>query len=173
MRTFICAWALIATTSLALPLVVSATEPAGSDSAVAPSVPAGEALPPEIIPTDEAPAAEGTAPAPAPSVDPTPPSGERFPPPPSQGIQPTVSRLPTYWQCQDDLKTRLVVTFLDTDRPQAVLERGGKKVIATLQRSASGAKYMASGGILFWDRGREATLQWGSPNAASCTPLGG
>ncbi len=163
MRTFICAWALIATTSMVLPLVVSATEPAGSDPSVVPSVPAGEALPPEIIPTDEAPAAEGTAA----------PSGARFEPAPSRGIQPTVSRLPTYWQCQDDLKTRLVVTFLDTDRPQAVLERGGKKVIATLQRSASGAKYMASGGILFWDRGREATLQWGSPSAASCTPLGG
>jgi membrane-bound inhibitor of C-type lysozyme len=136
---------------MALPLVVSATEPVG------------EALPPEIIPTGEAPAVEGLAP----------PSGARFEPVPSQGIQPTVSRLPTYWQCQDDLKTRLVVTFLDTDRPQAVLDRGGKKVIATLQRSASGAKYMASGGILFWDRGREATLQWGSPNATSCTPLGG
>ena len=166
MRTFICAWALIATTSMALPLVVSATEPVG------------EALPPEIIPTGEAPAVEGLAPAsegtaPAPADDVAPPSGARFEPVPSQGIQPTVSRLPTYWQCQDDLKTRLVVTFLDTDRPQAVLDRGGKKVIATLQRSASGAKYMASGGILFWDRGREATLQWGSPNATSCTPLGG
>jgi membrane-bound inhibitor of C-type lysozyme len=166
MRTFICTWAVIATTSLLYPWIATATEPAG------------EALPAEIIPTNEAPgtdgdvpAGEGAAPAPADGI--APPSGGRFKPAPSRGIQPTVSRLPAYWQCQDDLESRLVVTFLDTAKPQAVLERGGKKVITTLQRGASGAKYMAPGGILFWDRGHEATLQWGSPNAASCTPLGG
>ena len=176
MRRFARAWALIGALLLMSPLLAAATEPEAT--------PAEEPLPPEIIPTEPAPSAEGEvpaapgeeAPAPsqtAPSSPATTPSGaDRFGPAPARGIQPTVSRLPSYWQCQDDLTSRVVVTYLDTEKPSIVLERGGKKVIATRQRSGSGVKYMAPGGILFWERGREATLQWGSPNATSCTSLG-
>ena len=171
MPRFLVPLALIAI--LIAPRVVAATEPA------APAVEGGaagaEALPPEIVPTNPT----GEA---APTGEAVPPTGEsvapgtgaeRFKPAPAKGIQPTVSRLPKYWQCQDDLKHKLVVTPLDTTKPTVVLERGGKRVLATQQRSASGSKHMAPGGILFWDRGREATVQWGSNAvAATCTPLG-
>jgi len=148
MRSLMSAWTLSALSLL--PQVAGATDPAPPPASTPPAV---------------------AAPAPAPAQE-TAPTGRRFTPPPPRGIQPTVSRLPSYWQCQDNLESRVVVTYLDTERPSIVLERAGKKVIATLQRGASGAKYMAPGGILFWERGAEATLQWGSPNAASCTSLG-
>ena len=173
MRNVTCSWALIGAVVLTVPLAAGATDP----EARPPAASAEEALPPEIIPTEQAPPADDAAPAEsgeaAPPSDAAPTGGERFGPAPARGIQPTVSRLPTYWQCQDNLSSRVVVTYLDTKKPSIVLERGGKKVIATRQQSASGIKYMAPGGILFWERGREATLQWGSPNATSCTSLGG
>ncbi len=146
--------ALTLTALLLLPYASGATEPAA-------------------VPT-EAPAAAAAAPMPAaPPAPGTAPEGPRFTPPTSRGIQPTVSRLPAYWQCQDNPEVRVVVTYLDTARPSVVLERGGKKVIATLQKSGSGAKYMAPGGILFWERGKEATLQWGNVVATQCASLGG
>lgn len=86
-------------------------------------------------------------------------------------IQPTVSRLPTYWSCQDDLSSRIVVTFLDTDPPSAILSRGDKRVMATLQKSASGSKYMAPGGILFWIKGTSALVQWPSGTSYQCASL--
>ena len=150
-------WTLAVLAALSLPVVALATEPSTE-----PAPPAVEPAPTAVVP------GAGSAPA-APSKA----SGARFKPAPARGIQPTVSRLPSYWQCQDNLDRRLVVTYLDTKTPSVILERGSSKVIATLQRSGSGAKYMAPGGILFWERGKEATLQWGNPKAASCSSLGG
>jgi membrane-bound inhibitor of C-type lysozyme len=86
-------------------------------------------------------------------------------------IQPTVSRPPTYWVCQDNLNSRIVVTFLDTDPPTAILQRGKARVIATLQKSASGSKYMASGGILFWIKGKSALVEWPAGTSYSCASL--
>ncbi len=175
MRISLTVLALIAMT--AMPRLAPATGVAAppADGSAASSKP--QARPEAIVPTGEA-APAGAAAPPAgegvPEGAGAAPGGQRFQPAPAKGIQPTVSRLPTYWQCQDDRKHRLVVTPLEnTKTPTLLLERGGKKVLATQQRSGSGTKHMAPGGILFWDRGREATLQWGSPDAASCTPLGG
>jgi len=86
-------------------------------------------------------------------------------------IEPTVSRPPTYWSCQDDLSSRIVVTFLDTDPPSAILSRGDQRVTATLQKSASGSKYMAPGGILFWIKGRSALVQWPPGTSYQCASL--
>jgi membrane-bound inhibitor of C-type lysozyme len=90
------------------------------------------------------------------------------------GIKATYQRPPTYWGCQDNLKSRMTVTILSTQPPTAIIERSGTRVIATLQESGSGAKYMAPGGVLFWIKGKEATVQWPpSPTAFQCANLGG
>lgn len=89
----------------------------------------------------------------------------------ASAIQPTVTRPPTYWSCQDNLNSRIVVTFLDTQPPTAILERGGERVTATLQKSASGSKYMASGGILFWIKGKSALVEWPSGTSYNCASL--
>jgi len=86
-------------------------------------------------------------------------------------IQPTVSRPPTYWSCQDNLNSRITVTFLDTDPPTAILARGGERVTATLQKSGSGSKYMASGGILFWIKGKSALVEWPAGRSYTCASL--
>jgi membrane-bound inhibitor of C-type lysozyme len=86
-------------------------------------------------------------------------------------IQPTVSRPPTYWSCQDNLNSRVTVTFLDTQPPSAILARGSERVIATLQASGSGSKYMASGGILFWIKGKSALVEWPSGTSYNCASL--
>jgi membrane-bound inhibitor of C-type lysozyme len=86
-------------------------------------------------------------------------------------IEPTVSRPPSYWSCRDDLSSRIVVTFLDTDPPSAILARGDKRVTAVLQDAASGAKYMASGGILFWIKGKEALVEWPVGTSYRCASL--
>lgn len=91
--------------------------------------------------------------------------------PTAWAIQPTVSRPPTYWSCQDNLNSRVVVTFLDTDPPSAILTRGDQRVTATLQKSASGSKYMASGGILFWIKGTSALMEWPAGTSYSCASL--
>ena len=164
MRAFICISTL--TASLMIASMVGAQEtggvaPPADSTAPAAAAPAGDAT---------APAPEGAAPPAAQQTAP----GTRFKPAPSRGIQPTVSRLPSYWSCQDNLDRRLVVTYLDTKTPSVILERGSKKVIATLKTSKGvGSKWMAPGGVLFWERGKQATLQWGSANAASCASLGG
>lgn len=75
-------------------------------------------------------------------------------------IAPTRHRAPTYWSCQDDLSRRMTVIYLDTDPPTAIIERDSTRVTATLQKSASGSKYAAPGGVLFWIKGSEATVQW-------------
>ena len=85
--------------------------------------------------------------------------------------EPTVRRPPTYWNCQDDLRSRMVATFLDTDPPSVILERGDKRVIAVQRASASGAKYMASDGVLFWIKGRSAMVEWPAGEPYTCTML--
>ena len=89
----------------------------------------------------------------------------------ARAIEPTVSRPPTYWRCQDDLSSPVVVTFLDTAPPSVILTRGDKRVTAVLQKSASGAKYMASGGILFWIKGSGALIEWPAGTSYSCASL--
>jgi membrane-bound inhibitor of C-type lysozyme len=86
-------------------------------------------------------------------------------------IRPTVSRPPTYWSCQDNLNSRITVTFLDTAPPTAILARGSERVTATLQKSAGGSKYMASGGILFWVNGKSALVEWPAGTSYSCASL--
>ena len=86
-------------------------------------------------------------------------------------IQPTVTRSPTYWSCQDNLNSPITVTFLDTEPPSAILARGSQRVTATLQKSESGSKYMASGGILFWIKGRSALVEWPAGTSYSCASL--
>lgn len=86
-------------------------------------------------------------------------------------IQPTVTRAPSYWSCQDDLQSRIMVTYLDTDPPSVILSMGDNRVTATLQQSPSGAKYMASGGIVFWIKGQSALVEWPAGRAYSCASL--
>lgn len=94
--------------------------------------------------------------------------------PAGRAVAPTQERPPTYWSCQDDLNSRMVVLFLSTDPPTAIIERAGKRVTATLAPSASGSKYMAPGGVLFWIKGSEATVQWPpSEKAFRCSNLAG
>ena len=89
----------------------------------------------------------------------------------AQTTGPTIRRPPTHWICQNDARNRIVATFLDSDPPSAILERGGKRVIAVLQKSGSGAKYVASDGTLFWVKGKSALVEWPAGKSFSCVSL--
>jgi membrane-bound inhibitor of C-type lysozyme len=53
-----------------------------------------------------------------------------------------------------------VAIFAPGDPPAAWLKRGESLVTARLVRAASGAKYEAAPGIVFWTRGDEALAEW-------------
>ena len=62
------------------------------------------------------------------------------------------------FDCSDGSHIR--ATFVPTERPSVRLERDGALEIGLLARAASGAKYEAPFGIVFWTQGDEAMVEW-------------
>lgn len=76
---------------------------------------------------------------------------------------------PVFYVCNGNPADEIVATFYPTD-PQAVrLERGDSQVIALQTRSASGARYAADFGILFWEKGGKAQVEWPQGTKFTCT----
>jgi glyoxylase-like metal-dependent hydrolase (beta-lactamase superfamily II) len=63
-----------------------------------------------------------------------------------------------FYDCDDG--SAVVAIFAPGDPPAARLKRGETLVTARLVRAASGAKYEAEPGIVFWTRGDEALAEW-------------
>jgi glyoxylase-like metal-dependent hydrolase (beta-lactamase superfamily II)/membrane-bound inhibitor of C-type lysozyme len=63
-----------------------------------------------------------------------------------------------FYDCDDG--SAVVAIFAPGDPPAARLKRGETLVTARLVRAASGAKYDAAPGIVFWTRGDEALAEW-------------
>lgn len=67
---------------------------------------------------------------------------------------------PTFYVCNRNRADEIVATFYRTDPPSVRLERGDSQIIALQARSASGARYVADFGIVFWEKGGEAQVEW-------------
>lgn len=75
---------------------------------------------------------------------------------------------PVFYVCNGNPADEIVATFYQTD-PQAVrLERGDSQVIALQTRSASGARYDADFGVVFWEKGGEAMVEWPQGTKFEC-----
>jgi uncharacterized protein len=71
------------------------------------------------------------------------------------------SRGPFTFQCTGSSgeSDSIIATFFETNPAVAILERGGRSVIAFQTLSASGARYEALD-VLFWDKGGNAQATW-------------
>jgi len=74
---------------------------------------------------------------------------------------------PVFYRCDDN--SEIVATFVPTHPPGVRLERGDSLRVGMLTPAASGAKYEADFGIMFWTRGNEARVEWPQGNAFNCT----
>jgi heat shock protein HslJ len=68
---------------------------------------------------------------------------------------------PVIFRCTDSTgaRSRILATFSAGTPGRVTLTRGGKTASAPQVRSASGAKYEASG-VMFWNKGRDAMVTW-------------
>ena len=63
------------------------------------------------------------------------------------------------WRCADG--SELASTFYPTEPPYGRFERGGRRVIAQIAPSASGARYASPANRFeYWEHHGEATLAW-------------
>lgn len=87
------------------------------------------------------------------------------------------ARGPFTYSCDDQPATRATATYFETDppsaridlsRPFAAIDQSGKGLIAKIERSASGSKYVGQN-FTFWLKGDQALLdRYGEPSA-NCT----
>ena len=82
------------------------------------------------------------------------------------GVQ-AAERVVTY-DCFDN--NAIKVTFLEITPPSVVLARGEEEVMAEKVAAASGTRYEAEDGIVFWDKGAEALVDWDAKKGIICRP---
>ena len=78
------------------------------------------------------------------------------------------------WSCSEK-NTKLQVTAFKTEPETIKLVRGNESTTAIQRRSGSGVRYLGSSGVVFWMKGREATLEWPQGTDEQCRyqgPLG-
>lgn len=79
---------------------------------------------------------------------------------------------PVHYLCNNHLLDKIAATFFRTDPPAVLLERKGRKVIAFLQPSGSGAKYetdaFSEEQVSFWAKGTEAKAAWNENRDIKC-----
>ena len=73
---------------------------------------------------------------------------------------------PVFYDCDDG--SAIAAIFAPGDPPAARLKRGETLAVAQLVRAASGAKYEAQPGIVFWTRGDEALVEWPGVDRLNC-----
>ncbi len=73
---------------------------------------------------------------------------------------------PVFYDCDDG--SAIAAMFAHGDPPVARLKRGDTVAAAKLVRAASGAKYEAEPGIVFWTKGDEALVEWPGGKRFNC-----
>jgi uncharacterized protein len=65
------------------------------------------------------------------------------------------------YACDDRPDSQITVTYFKTDPPSANLVRsGGERITVLLGPTGSGARYEGPSGVLFWEKGGEAMVEW-------------
>ena len=73
---------------------------------------------------------------------------------------------PVFYDCDDG--SAIAAIFAPGDPPAARLKRGDTVTAAKLVRAASGAKYEAEPGVVFWTKRGEALVEWPASNRFNC-----
>jgi uncharacterized protein len=68
-------------------------------------------------------------------------------------------RGPFTYVCGGTPPAEIVATYFDTDPPSARFERGGTRLVGTVQRTGSGARY-AGPDVDLWEHQGEAAVTW-------------
>jgi membrane-bound inhibitor of C-type lysozyme len=76
---------------------------------------------------------------------------------------------PVTYHCNDARKSTIIAHFKQTDPPTVRLERGKNRVTATEGPTGSGARYVTADGILFWEKGGEAQVEWPKGKRFTCS----
>lgn len=76
---------------------------------------------------------------------------------------------PVTYHCNDAAKSTIIAHFKQTDPPTVRLERGKATVTAVEGPTGSGARYVTSKGILFWEKGGEAQVEWPKGKRFTCS----
>lgn len=74
-----------------------------------------------------------------------------------------------YFDCTGAAKAEIIFTPFATDPPTANLVRGDESTTVIQRMSGSGARYEGEFGISFWNKGREAMVQWPQDKEYKCT----
>jgi uncharacterized protein len=75
---------------------------------------------------------------------------------------------PVFYTCNDNPADEIVATFYEAALPTVRLERGDTTEIGLQQPAASGARYAAPFGIVFWIKGQEAQVTWPEGTSFTC-----
>ena len=75
---------------------------------------------------------------------------------------------PVTYHCDDFGKSTIVATFMQTKPSTVRLVRGQTFVTATEGPTGSGARYVTPDGILFWEKGGKAQVEWPKGQAFNC-----
>ena len=76
---------------------------------------------------------------------------------------------PVTYHCNDAAKSTIIAHFKQTDPPTVWLERDKSTVTAVEGPTGSGARYVTSAGILFWEKGGEAQVEWPKGKRFTCS----
>ena len=79
---------------------------------------------------------------------------------------------PVTYRCNDAKKSTIIAHFKQGDPPTVRLERGTDVVTAKEGPTGSGARYVTSDGILFWEKGGEAQVEWPKGTHFTCSSKG-
>jgi uncharacterized protein len=66
-------------------------------------------------------------------------------------------------------KPLITAVFFPTDPPSARLERGHENVIVLEGQTGSGARYVGEDGLVFWNKGSDASVEWPGAGSFQCT----
>jgi membrane-bound inhibitor of C-type lysozyme len=75
---------------------------------------------------------------------------------------------PVTYHCSDAGKSTIIAHFRQTDPPTVRLERGKQTVTATEGLTGSGARYVTADGVLFWEKGGQAQVEWPKGRRFTC-----
>jgi membrane-bound inhibitor of C-type lysozyme len=76
---------------------------------------------------------------------------------------------PVTYHCNDAGKSTIIAQFRQTDPPTVKLKRGKDKITATEGPTGSGARYVTADGILFWEKGGQAQVEWPKGKRFTCS----
>ena len=75
---------------------------------------------------------------------------------------------PVFYTCNDNSADEIVATFYEATLPTVRLERGDRTEVGLQRPAASGARYEAPFGIIFWIKGQDAQVEWPEGTSFHC-----